>query len=71
MTGTVNVLIAVIWFLLKSFVFAKELALQNLPHSISEVSSGFAAYLFVIVADRLQDSKVFVALVYVIYLTLW
>ena len=45
---------------------ARELALQNPPHSVSLLRGGFAEYLFVIVAKRLQDAKVFVALVYVI-----
>ena len=48
-----------------------ELAPQSLSHSVYVLRGGFAAYLFVIVAECLQDSKVFVALVYVIYLTLW
>ena len=63
MTETAKALIAVTLFLL-------ELASQNPPHSVFVLGGGFAGYLFVIVAERLQDSKVFVALVYVIYLTL-
>ena len=51
-------------------VVARELALQSLPHSVSVLGCGFATYLFVIVAECLQDSIVFVAIVYVIYLTL-
>ena len=45
MTGTAKVLIAVTLF------FARELAPQNLPHSVSVVRGGFAAYLFVIVVE--------------------
>ena len=52
-------------------VLAKELSPQNPPHLVFVLGGGFAVYLFVIVAEGLQDSKVFVALVYVIYLTLW
>ena len=47
-------------------VLAKDYAPKNLLHSISVLRRGFSANLFVIVAEWLQASKVFVALVYVI-----
>ena len=65
MTETAKVLIAVTLF------FAREVAFQNLPHLISVLKGDFAAHLFVIFVEWLQDFKAFVALVYVIYLTLW
>ena len=63
-TEAVKVFIAVTLFL-------RELGFQYPPHSVSVLKGGFAGYLFVILAKIMQDSKVIVAFVYVIYLPLW
>ena len=51
-------------------ILARELAPQNPLHSVFVLGGGVLAYIFVIIDKWLQDSKVVVALVYVIYLTL-